>query len=108
MPDLLLPRVRPLRDHILVRPMDWTEHEKTVIQLVQRTPDRDKKREMLWAEVIAVGPEQDQVKVGDQVPLGCYQGTTIHLDGKDYVMLTGEEIRAVREMMGASDAIPAE
>jgi chaperonin GroES len=63
------------------------------------------------ATVVAVGPgklEKDgkrapmDVKAGDRVLIGKYSGSDIKVDGKEYVILTEDEVLAVIEDKGTS------
>jgi len=45
-------------------------------------------------EVLAVGGEVSDIKVGDMVLWGRYQGATVTRSGEDYVMMNEEDVLA--------------
>lgn len=62
-------KIRPIRDVILVRDMNFGE-QKTSSGIVLRSDDgKSEGVKPRWAKVFAIGPEVDDVKVGDWVLL---------------------------------------
>lgn len=94
--------IRPLGDHVLVRPKK--EEEVTAFGLVlPETVEKEKKAE---GEVIAVGPgkmmENGQrsvmeVKVGDKVLFKTWGGDKVELEKEEMKILSQEDILAVIE-----------
>lgn len=94
-------KIRPLNDRILVAPQE--PEEKTVSGII--IPDTAKERPQ-EGEVVAVGPGKRgedgnrmplEVKIGDKVLFSKWAGTEIKIDGKEYVMMSKNEILAVME-----------
>jgi chaperonin GroES len=91
--------VRPLHDRILVRRM--AEEEKTAGGII--IPDTAKEKPQR-GEVVATGKgrvTEDgkvlplEVKAGDKVLFSKYSGTELKLDGKDYLMITENDVLGV-------------
>lgn len=91
--------VRPLGDRILVEPAEEKETKKGGIII----PDSAKEKPM-ESIVIALGTGKTddngkkvpfEVKKGDRVLVSKYGGTEIKLDGKEYKILSAEDILAV-------------
>ena len=93
--------VRPLGDRILVEPVEEKEVKKGGIII----PDtaKEKPQESI-IRALGTGKTDDngkkvafEVKVGDKVLCSKYGGTDIKLDGKEYKILSSEDILAVIE-----------
>jgi len=90
--------IKPIRDRILVEPLD-KEVEKVGSLYV---PDTAKEKPQ-QGKVIAVGEgsrDGDKiipltVKAGDKVLYGKYSGTEIKYDGKDYLILSENDVLAI-------------
>src|SRR3954471_21430081 len=91
--------VRPVGDRILVEPVEEKENKKGGIII----PDSAKEKPM-ESMVIALGTGKTgddgkkipfEVKKGDRVLVSKYGGTEIKLNGKEYKILTSEDILAV-------------
>jgi len=91
--------MRPLHDRVLVQQLD--EEEKTKGGII--IPDSAKEKPH-QGKVIAVGSGRKlddgttkpvEVKKGDVVLFEKYAGTTIKLDGEDYMILREDEILAI-------------
>jgi chaperonin GroES len=94
-------KVRPLRDHVIVRRLDQEEKSKGGIII----PDTAKEKPQ-EGEVIAVGPGRRNddgeimpldVKKGDRVLFGKYGGTEIKFDGEEHLILREDDILGVIE-----------
>ena len=92
-------KLAPLDDRIVVQRLEAEETTEGGIVL----PDTAKEKPQ-QAKVVAVGPGRMlddgsraglDVKVGDTVLIGKYQGTEIIIDGEDYVFLKAEDLLAV-------------
>jgi chaperonin GroES len=90
-------KLKPIHDRIVVKRLKGEEVTKGGILL----PDPEKPDQ---AEVVAVGPGARQedgsvtpcdVKVGDTVILGKYSGTTVKVDGEEFLVMREEDIFAV-------------
>ena len=91
----------PLHDRILVRRVE--EADTTRGGIIIPDSAKDKPQE---GEVISVGKGRSNdegkvfplaVKEGDRVLFGKYSGTEIKLDGKEYKILSSDDILAVIE-----------
>lgn len=92
-------KLAPLDDRIVVQRLEAEETTEGGIVL----PDTAKEKPQ-QAKVVAVGPGRMlddgsraglDVKVGDTVLIGKYQGTEITIDGEEYVFLKAEDLLAV-------------
>ncbi|MBQ4505977.1 MAG: co-chaperone GroES [Firmicutes bacterium] len=86
--------IRPLGDRVLIKRLEAEEKTKSGIVL----PGSAQEKPQL-AEVIAVGPGTDDVKMevkkGDQVIISKYSGTDIKMDGEDYIIVSQKDILAI-------------
>lgn len=93
--------VRPLGDHILVKPASEKEVKKGGIII----PDTAKEKPQ-EGEIVAVGKGKrlengtivpPEVKVGDKVLFGKYSGTEIKIDGDDYLIMREDDVLGIIE-----------
>jgi chaperonin GroES len=93
--------LRPLHDRILVKRLD--EGEQKIGGII--IPDTAKEKPQ-QAEVMAVGNGKlldsgervaPDVKPGDRILFGKYSGSDIKIEGKEYLILTEDEILGVLE-----------
>jgi len=91
--------IKPLGDRILVEPVEEKETKKGGIII----PDtaKEKPQEGI-VRVLGTGKTDDdgkkiafEVKVGDRVLCSKYGGTEIKLDGKEYKLLSADDILAI-------------
>ncbi len=90
--------IKPIRDRILVEPLD-KEVEKVGSLYVPDTANEKPQQ----GKVIAVGEgsrDGDKiipltVKAGDRVLYGKYSGTEIKYDGKEYLILSENDVLAI-------------
>jgi len=91
-------KIRPRAKQILVRPdgEDSRESKHGIL-----TPTNVEQEQKAIGEVIAVGPEIKDIKVGDRVVYGAYAGEKVKLREStkevDYVLLFDEDILAFIE-----------
>ena len=94
-----MPSLKPLHEKVVVERMDAETKSAGGILI----PDTAKEKPMRGT-VIAVGPGRVlengevkplDVKKGDQVLFGGYAGTEIKHDGKEYLILSENEILAI-------------
>ncbi len=80
---------QPLANRVLVE----REEEVTTTASGIIIPDNAKEKP-LQGKALAVGPdaEEEGIKVGDTVVFGKYSGSEITLDGKEYLILTSDDI----------------
>lgn len=93
--------LRPLGDHVVVKPL--SREEKTEGGIILPDTAKEKPQE---GEVIAVGPGrllengtrvQPEVKVGDKVVYAKYGGTEVKIEGVEYLIMRESDILAVKE-----------
>jgi chaperonin GroES len=94
-----MPKVRPLRDRVLVRRIE--EEEQKVGGII--IPDTAKEKPQ-QAEVVAVGSGRVldsgttvplALKAGDRVLVGKWAGTEVKIDGQDYLILKEDEVLGI-------------
>ncbi|MFY9141116.1 MAG: co-chaperone GroES [Thermacetogeniaceae bacterium] len=93
--------LKPLSDHVLVKPLSKEEKTKGGIYL----PDTAKEKPQ-EGEVVAVGPGRmldngsrvaPEVKVGDKVIYSKYGGTDIKIGEEEYLIMRESDILAIIE-----------
>ena len=86
--------VKPLGDRVLIKRVEAEEKTKGGIILTSAAKEQPQ-----LAEVIAVGPGTEEVKMevkaGDQVIFSKYAGTEIKLDGEELIILSQKDILAI-------------
>lgn len=85
-------KIRPLSDNVVIK---MTEAEETTVGGIILTGAAKEKPQV--AEVVAVGPKAEEVKVGDKVLTNSYSGKEVKLDGETYTILEEEDILAIVE-----------
>jgi len=94
-------KVRPLNDKVLIERAKADEKTKGGIILPDASKEKPKE-----GKIVAVGQGRlsdqgeripFQVKAGDKVLFKSYAGTDVKLDGKEYILMSEEEILAVIE-----------
>jgi len=94
-------KIRPLHDRIVAERL--VEQDKTRGGLF--IPDNAKEKP-LEAAVVSVGSGKRldngtiqalTVKAGDKILIGKYTGSEVKLDGKDYIILSEDDVLAVLE-----------
>ncbi len=93
--------LKPLSDHVLVRPLSKEEKTEGGIYL----PDTAKEKPQ-EGEVVAVGPGRMldngsrvalEVKAGDKVIYAKYGGTNIKVGEEEYLIMRESDILAIKE-----------
>ena len=99
----MTPNVRPVGDRILVEPVEEKENKGKKGGIIIPDTAKEKPMESL---VVAVGTGKVddngkkvpfEVKKGDRVLVSKYGGTEIKLDGKEYKILSSDDVLAVIE-----------
>jgi chaperonin GroES len=94
-------KIRPLHDRVVVRRMEEETRTAGGIVLPDSAAEKPSR-----GEVLAVGPgkvlengsvRKLDVKVGDKVLFGQYGGSTVKVDGDEYLILSESEIFGVLE-----------
>jgi chaperonin GroES len=95
-----MPKVRPLRDRVLVKRLEEDEEQKVGGIIV---PDTAKEKPTR-AEVIAVGSGRHldtgkvvplTLKPGDRVLIGKWSGTEVKIDDDEYLILKEDEVLGI-------------
>jgi len=92
--------LKPLQNRVVIKFVEAEEKTKTGIILTASAQEKPQ-----IAEVIAVGPGKIEdgtripvtVKVGEKVIASKYAGTSVKIDGVEYVVLSEDDIFAVVE-----------
>ena len=92
--------IKPLADRVVVKATEAEEVTKTGIVLPGKAQEKPQ-----IAEVIAVGPGGTvdgkeitmTVKVGDKVITSQYAGSTVKLEGEEYLVVRQNDILAIVE-----------
>lgn len=86
--------IKPLQDRVVVK---MTEAEETTQSGIILTGSAKEKPEV--AEVLEVGPGKAdvsmEVSVGDKVLISKYAGTTVKLEGEEYIIIKMDDILAI-------------
>jgi chaperonin GroES len=87
-------KLNPLNDRVVLKQLIAEETTKSGIVI----PGQNKEKPQ-QAEVVAVGPGTEevkmQVKVGDKVIYSKYSGTEVKLDDDEYIIVKQDDILAV-------------
>ena len=95
-------KLRPLGDHVIVKPLGDAEVTKSGIVL----PDTVNKEKPEKGEIIAIGPGKllengsratPSVKVGDKVVFKKYSPDEVKVDGQEYLVISEGDIMAILE-----------
>ena len=92
--------LKPLQNRVVIKFVEAEEKTKTGIILTASAQEKPQ-----IAEVIAVGAGKVEdgklvtmsVKVGDKVIASKYAGTSVKMDGVEYVVLSEDDILAIVE-----------
>ena len=91
--------IKPLADRVVVKAVEAEEKTKSGLILTASAQEKPQ-----IAEVLAVGPGKPSenggftamtVKVGDKVIASKYAGTSVKLDGNEYVIVSEDDVLAV-------------
>ena len=89
-------KLLPLGERVVLKPLAAEETTKSGIVL----PGSEKEKPQ-QAEVVAVGPGTDdvkmEVKVGDKVIYSKYAGTDVKMEDEEYIIVRQSDILAVIE-----------
>ena len=84
----------PLGDRVVLKQVEAEETTKSGIVLPGQAQEKPQQ-----AEVIAVGPGTEEVKmevvVGDKVIYSKYAGTEVKMDGTEYIIVKQNDILAI-------------
>ncbi len=84
----------PLGDRVILKQLEAEEKTKSGIILTSAAQEKPQE-----AIVISVGPGTEKVKMevaeGDRVIFGKYSGTTVKVEGEDYIVIQQQDILAI-------------
>ena len=87
-------KLAPLADRVVLKQLEAEEKTKSGIILSAGAQEKP-----LEAEVVAVGPGTEEVKmelqIGDKVFYQKYAGTEIKFEGEEYIIIKQSEVLAV-------------
>lgn len=88
--------VKPLQDRVVIKMLEAEETTKGGIILSAASKEKPQ-----IAEVVAVGPGKEdvkmEVKVGDKVLTSKYSGTEVKFDDEEYTIVKMEDILGIVE-----------
>lgn len=93
--------LKPLGDRVVVKPIEQDEQTASGIFLPETAKEKPQQ-----GEVIAAGPGGRkengerialELSVGDRVLYARYSGTTVKIDGKEYLILKESDVLAIVE-----------
>lgn len=93
--------IKPLSNRVVLKNLEAEETTKGGIILTSAAKEKPE-----VAEVVAVGDGEKNedgklipmtVKVGDKVIIAKYTGTSVKLDGEDYIIVSEKDILAIVE-----------
>ena len=86
--------IKPLADRVLIKMVESEETTKSGIILSSGSKEKPQ-----IAEVVAVGPGTEEVKmnvkVGEKVIINKYSGTEVKFEGTEYTIVKQEDILAI-------------
>ena len=82
----------PLGDRVVLKQVVAEETTKSGIVIPGQSKEKPQQ-----AEVIAVGPDAQNVSVGQTVIYSKYAGTTVELEDTEYIIMKQEDILAIVE-----------
>ena len=86
--------IKPLADRVLIKMVESEETTKSGIILSSGSKEKPQ-----IAEVVAVGPGTEEVKmnvkVGDKVIINKYSGTEVKYEGTEYTIVKQDDILAI-------------
>ncbi len=88
--------IKPLQDRVVIKMLEAEETTKGGIILSAASKEKPQ-----VAEVVAVGPGKEdvkmEVKVGDKVLTSKYSGTEVKIDDEEYTILKMDDILGIVE-----------
>ena len=93
-------KLKPLADRVVLKQLEAEEKTKGGIILTSAAQEKPE-----IYEVLVVGPGgmvegkevKMEVKAGDKVIMGKYSGTSVKLDGEEYIIIRQNDILAIVE-----------
>lgn len=83
-------KLQPLADRLVAKPVEAQAKTSSGFYV----PDSAKEKPQV-GEVIAVGKDVKEIKVGDQVVYSQYKPDTVKVDGQDTLIMKEEDVLAI-------------
>ena len=83
-------QLHPLADRIVAKPLGAQEKTSTGFYV----PDSAKEKPQM-AEVVSIGSEVKEIKVGDQIVYSQYKPDNVKLDSQELMIMKEEDVLAV-------------
>lgn len=87
-------KVRPINRKVLVKRIE-EEVKKGGIIIPDTAKEKPQKGEVVEVAKVKKDDDPMQVKKGEKILFGKYAGTEIEIDGKEYLIMSEEDILAV-------------
>lgn len=81
--------IQPLESYVVL--VLKKEEKTTASGIILTTEDKQKPA---FGTVVAIGPKVDSIQVNDTVIYQSYSGTTVKLEGTEYLLIKAEHILA--------------
>ncbi len=99
--------IRLTGDRLVVKvPQDGERRSRGGL-LIPATAAQAPKR-LVWAEVVLVGPDVRNVKVGDRILFLPQAGLEAEIDGEEYLVLRERDVQAVATTLDGQDRAPGQ
>lgn len=86
-------KIKPIGKRAVIQRMEAEEKTQSGIILTGSAKEKPQ-----YAQILAVGASEDsELKVGDKVIYKQYAGTTVKIEGEEYIVIELEDILAVIE-----------
>ncbi len=85
-------KLQPLADRLVAKPLE--AQDKTASGFY--VPDTAKEKPQM-GEVVAVGKEVKEIKVGDHVVYSQYKPDTVKIDGDELMIMKEEDVLAIAQ-----------
>lgn len=86
-------KIKPIGKRAVIKRMEAEEKTQSGIILPGTAKEKPQ-----YAEILAVGTNEDsELKAGDKVIYKQYAGTTVKIDGEEYIVIDLDDILAVIE-----------
>jgi len=82
--------IKPIGERLVIKPTESETKTNSGIYI----PDSAKEKQNS-GEVVAIGKNEEEIKVGDRVLYSKYAGTEVELDGEKVIILEKNDVLAV-------------
>ncbi|HWO69174.1 MAG TPA: co-chaperone GroES [Actinomycetota bacterium] len=99
--------IRLTGDRLVVKVPEDGERRTRGGLLIPATAAQAPKR-LVWAEVVLVGPDVRNVKVGDRILFLPQAGLEAEIDGEEYLVLRERDVQAVATTLDGQERAPGQ